>query len=90
VVIERPEGSIRQRAKITDDIRVGTVNVTGYWWDPSRRPGPDLSGAWESNANSITPSDPALSSFVGDQPLRGMRCRVRRDRRPERSEGTER
>ena len=90
VVIERPEGSIRQRAKITDDIRAGTVNVTGYWWDPSRRPGPDLSGAWESNANSITPSDPALSSFVGDQPLRGMRCRVRRDRRPERSEGTER
>ena len=34
VVIERPEGSIRQRAKVTDDIRAGTVNVTGYWWDP--------------------------------------------------------
>lgn len=32
---------------------------------------------WDSNANAITPSDPALSSFVGDQPLRGIRCRIR-------------
>jgi anaerobic selenocysteine-containing dehydrogenase len=77
VVIERPEGSIRQRAVLTDGIEPGTVNVTGYWWNPERQPGPDLSGVWESNANAITPSHTALSSFVGDQPLRGIRCRIR-------------
>jgi anaerobic selenocysteine-containing dehydrogenase len=79
VLIERPEGSIRQRAVVTDGIEPGTVNVTGYWWAPDREPGPDLSGVWESNANAITPSDTALSSFVGDQPLRGIRCRIRRE-----------
>jgi anaerobic selenocysteine-containing dehydrogenase len=78
VVIERPEGSIRQRARLTEGIERRTVNVTGYWWDPSRQPGPDLSGVWESNVNVITPTRTDLSSFVGDQPLRGMRCRVRR------------
>jgi anaerobic selenocysteine-containing dehydrogenase len=79
VLIERPEGSIRQRALLTDGIEVNTVNAAGYWWDPTRKPGPDLSGVWEANANAITPSDTALSSFVGDQPLRGIRCRIRRD-----------
>jgi thiosulfate reductase / polysulfide reductase chain A len=78
VVIERPEGSIRQRARVTDGIEPSTINVTGYWWDPKRTPGPDLSGVWESNVNMITPARTDLSSFVGDQPLRGMRCRIRR------------
>ena len=78
VEIERPEGSIRQKASITDGIRPGTISLAGYWWEPSRGPGPDLSGVWEANANAITPFDTRLSSFVGDQPLRGLRCRIRR------------
>jgi anaerobic selenocysteine-containing dehydrogenase len=77
VEIGRPEGAIRQRASVTDAIRPGTINLAGYWWDPNRGPGPDLSGAWEANGNWITPYDTKLSSFVGDQPLRGMRCSIR-------------
>jgi len=78
VEISRPEGSIRQCARVTDAIRPGTINLAGYWWDPNRGPGADLSGAWEANANAITPYDPKLSSFVGDQPLRGLRCTIAR------------
>jgi anaerobic selenocysteine-containing dehydrogenase len=78
VLIERPEGSIRQRARLTEGIEPQSIDVTGYWWEPDREPGPELSGAWEANANAITPSNPKLSSFAGDQPLRGMRCRIRR------------
>ena len=78
VWIERPEGRVKQRASVTDGIRPGTINLAGYWWDPTRGPGPDLSGVWEANANAITPSAVELSSFVGDQPLRGLRCRIRR------------
>jgi anaerobic selenocysteine-containing dehydrogenase len=78
VEIARPEGAIRQRALLTDSIRPGTINLAGYWWDPKRGPGPDLSGVWEANANAITPFDAKLSSFVGDQPLRGLRCRIAR------------
>ena len=76
--ISRPEGAIRQRASITDAIRPGTISLAGYWWDPKRGPTEDLSGFWEASANAITPSDPKLSSFVGDQHLRGLRCQVRR------------
>lgn len=78
VIIERPEGSIRQRARITENIRIDTVNPDGYWWEPSEPQNePHLSGVWVANANAITPADPRLSSFAGDQPLRGARCRIR-------------
>jgi anaerobic selenocysteine-containing dehydrogenase len=78
VLIERPEGSIRQRARLTNGIQPQTINVTGYFWDPTRAPGPDLSGAFDYNANAITPFDTKLTSFAGDQPLRGLRCRIRK------------
>jgi len=79
VLIERPEGAIRQRARLTESIREDTVHPDGYWWEPDAERGePALGGVWVSNANAITPSDPGLSSFAGDQPLRGARCRVRK------------
>jgi thiosulfate reductase/polysulfide reductase chain A len=78
VVIERPEGMITQRARVHDGIRPDTIHPDGYWWEPSVAPGPELSAVWVANANAITPSDPALSSYAGDQPLRGARCRIRR------------
>jgi len=78
VLIERPEGAIRQKARLFEGIRVDTVHPDGYWWEPGTQAGePSLSGVWTSNANAITPSEPAFSSFAGDQPLRGSRCRVR-------------
>ncbi|ABB32454.1 molybdopterin-binding oxidoreductase [Geobacter metallireducens GS-15] len=77
VIIERPEGRIRQKALLTDKIRPDTVQPEGYWWYPEREPGePGLSGLWEANANAITPTDIGLCSFAGDQPLRGGRCRI--------------
>jgi anaerobic selenocysteine-containing dehydrogenase len=76
VEISRPEGAIRQKAKVTGNILPGTINLAGYWWDPTRGPTRDLSGVWEANGNAIVPDDPKLSSYVGDQPLRGMRCRI--------------
>jgi len=83
VLIERPEGSIRQKAHVTDGIRPDTLNPDGYWWEPSEAQNePHLSGVWVANANAITPSDPKMSSFAGDQPLRGARCRVRRIEEP--------
>jgi anaerobic selenocysteine-containing dehydrogenase len=78
VIVERPEGRIRQRAHLTDAIRPDIINVAGYWWEPTTPPGPELSGARDANANWITPSESRLSSFAGDQPLRGLRCRIER------------
>jgi thiosulfate reductase / polysulfide reductase chain A len=79
LLIERPEGSIRQKARLSEAVRRDTVNPDGYWWEPGTQQGePGLSGVWTSNANAITPSETEFSSFAGDQPLRGARCRVRR------------
>ena len=70
VLIERPEGTIRQRAHFNEGIRLDTVNPDGYWWEPGTQTGePSLSGVWVSNANAITPSETKFSSFAGDQPL---------------------
>ena len=78
VLIERPE-AIRQRAHFNEGIRLDTVNPDGYWWEPGTQSGePSLSGVWVSNANAITPSGTKFSSYAGDQPLRGARCRVRK------------
>jgi anaerobic selenocysteine-containing dehydrogenase len=81
VLIERPEGSIRQRARLSDVVRPDTINPAGYWWEPGSKA--YLSGFWDANSNAITPSDTALSSFAGDQPLRGIRCRIRKAGQPE-------
>ena len=78
VVIERPEGEIRQKAQVNDTVRRDTINPDGYWWEPDEPQNePHLSGVWVANANAITPADTRLSSFAGDQPLRGARCRIR-------------
>ncbi len=79
VLIDRPEGTIRQKVKLNAGLRRDIVHPEGYWWDPyAERAEPSLSGAWSANANSITPSQPELSSFAGDQLLRGMRCQIRK------------
>ena len=39
VLIERPEGAIRQRAHFNEGIRLDTVNPDGYWWEPGAQSG---------------------------------------------------
>ncbi len=79
VIIERPEGSIKQKARVHEGIRLDTISPDGYWWEPSEeRAEPSLSGAWWANANAITPSKPELSSWAGDQLLRGAHCQIRK------------
>lgn len=79
VHIDRPEGSVRQKAKITDVVRPDTIDPDGFWWEPKKERGlPGLSGGIEHNINFITPSDTRMSSFAGDQMLRGMRCQIRK------------
>ena len=79
VVIERPEGMITQRARVHDGIRPDTIHPDGYWWEPRGAPGEPSSRRSGSRTRTRSrPSDPALSSYAGDQPLRGARCRVRK------------
>lgn len=77
VYIETPEGRVRQKARLTDGIHPRVVHADAFWWYPEM-PGNDpcLFGVWDSNINVITPGDPELFDFAGDNPFRALLCRV--------------
>ena len=74
ITVCSPRGRIRMKAELTDDIRMGVVNIDHGWWFPEKE-GPDF-GVWESNANLLTsnaaPYDPAFGSYQ----LRGLLCSI--------------
>ena len=77
VYIETPEGRIRQVAELYDGLHPQVVHADGYWWFPEEPDkDPCLFGVWESNVNVITPDDPALFSYSGDNPFRAILCKV--------------
>ena len=74
VVISTPNGSIRQRASLTEDMHPGVIGCQHGWWFPEREGWEH--GIWESNANILTshsgPYDPAMGSYQ----LRALLCRI--------------
>jgi anaerobic selenocysteine-containing dehydrogenase len=77
VVIETPEGRVRQKAKVWDGIHPRVVQADSMWWYPEL-PGKDpcLFGVWESNINAILPDDEQYFDYAGDNYFRALLCRV--------------
>jgi anaerobic selenocysteine-containing dehydrogenase len=71
VKVSSPRGSIRMRAKLTEDISPGVVSLDHGWWFPER--GGDF-GVFESNANVLTSADPPYDPAFGSYQLRGLLC----------------
>ncbi len=78
IVISSPRGSIRMRALVTEDIQPGVVNIEHGWWFPEK-PGPEY-GVWESNANILTDNGPPYDPAFGSYQLRGLLCRVEKEK----------
>jgi len=78
--VETPHGSILMRLKLSDRIDPRMADADHGWWFPERRkPGRDLFGAFESNANVLCPDHPELCSpEIGSWPLTGLPCRISR------------
>ena len=78
MTISTPNGSIRQRAAVTEDIHPGVISVQYGWWFPEREGWEH--GIYESNANVLTshagPYDPAMGSYQ----LRALLCRIEREK----------
>jgi thiosulfate reductase/polysulfide reductase chain A len=76
--IETLRGVIRQKARVTDTIHPGVVNVQHCWWfpeQPAREPW--LGGMWESNCNVLTMDDPdTCDPLTGGWTMRALLCRV--------------
>jgi len=79
VKVTSPRGSIRMKALITPNINPRVINVEHGWWFPERS-GPDY-GVWESNANILTSNAPPYDPAFGTYQLRGLLCRVDKEKR---------
>lgn len=81
VVISTPLGKIRQRVNISDVVRQDMCDVQHGWWFPERDMKlPDLSGAFESNANMLCPDDPEFCSpEIGCWPHSALLCKIEKE-----------
>ena len=77
VYIETPLGRVRQKARIDNGMKLGTVHAEAYWYFPEMpEEEPYLFGVWDTNINSILPDDYECSDIAGNLPFRGMLCKV--------------
>ena len=77
VYIESPRGRCKQRAKLTLGIDPRVIMAEHDWWFPEE-PGaePSLHGAFDSNINVLTSSDPPYDPGFGSTPNRSLLCRI--------------
>ena len=78
VIVSSLRGSIQLKAFVTEDIHPNVINVEHGWWFPEKG-GPDF-GFLESNANVLTSNDPPYDPAFGSYQLRGLLCRIDKDR----------
>jgi anaerobic selenocysteine-containing dehydrogenase len=78
VFIETRRGKIRQRARVSSNIKTGVVNAQASWWFPEMpAEEPSLHGLWESNANVLTLDDPdCCDPLTGSWQSRALLCKV--------------
>ena len=78
IIIETGRGRIKQRARISDKILEGVVNVQAGWWFPEMpAEDPSVHGLWESNANVLTLDDPdACDPLSGGWQARALLCKI--------------
>ncbi|MFZ0448873.1 MAG: molybdopterin-dependent oxidoreductase [Desulfatiglandaceae bacterium] len=77
-LISTPQGTIRQRVRISDAIHPQMVDLQHGWWFPERdQKLPELFGVFESNANILCPDDHEYCNpEIGGWPHTALMCRV--------------
>ncbi|MBW1769123.1 MAG: molybdopterin oxidoreductase, partial [Deltaproteobacteria bacterium] len=79
VYIETPRGRCRQKAKLTLGIDPRVVMAEHDWWFPEApAEAPGLHGAFESNINVLTSSEPPYDPGFGSTPNRSLLCKIYR------------
>ena len=80
-LISTPQGKIRQRVNISEEIHPQMVDSQHGWWFPERdQKLPELFGVFESNANMLCPDDPEFCSpEIGSWPHSALLCRVEKE-----------
>ena len=77
VYIETPLGRVRQKARITSEIRPDTVSAEAYWYFPEMpEEEPYLFGVWDTNINAIISDEYEDCNFSGDNPYKACLCKI--------------
>ena len=78
VKVETPQGSIRMRLGLSDEVDPRMADADHGWWFPERKQAePELFGVFESNANILCPSGAEFCSpEIGSWPHTALLCRV--------------
>jgi thiosulfate reductase/polysulfide reductase chain A len=78
IYIETRRGRIKQKARVSNKIKAGVVNVQSSWWFPEMpAEEPSLHGLWESNANVLTIDEPdCCDPLTGGWQGRALLCKV--------------
>ncbi len=75
VAVETERGSIRQKAKLDNEVDPRVIILSFGWWFPERKD-LELSGWKESNLNVLTDNNPPYEPAIGSTPLRAIPCRI--------------
>ena len=75
VAVETERGSIRQKAKLDNNLDPRVIVLSFGWWFPERKD-LELSGWKESNLNVLTDNNPPYEPAIGSTPLRAIPCRI--------------
>ncbi|MDI6764888.1 MAG: molybdopterin-dependent oxidoreductase [Thermodesulfobacteriota bacterium] len=75
VAVETKRGSIRQKAKLDNNLDPRVIVLSFGWWFPERKD-LELNGWKESNLNVLTDNNPPYEPAIGSTPLRAIPCRI--------------
>ncbi len=75
VTVETDVGTIRQKAKLDEEIDPKVIILSYGWWFPERKD-LELSGWKEANINLLTSNDPPYEPAIGSTSLRAIPCRI--------------
>lgn len=75
VVIETPQGAIKQKAALDKHLHPHVVVGAYGWWYPER-PDLELCGWKEANINILTDNRPPYEPAIGSTNLRAIPCRI--------------
>ena len=75
VAVETERGSIRQKAKLDNNLDPRVIVLSFGWWFPERKD-LELNGWKESNLNVLTDNNPPYEPAIGSTPLRAIPCRI--------------
>ena len=78
VYIESPNGRIKQKANLTEQIATNVVQAERGWWYPERdAAAPELYGAFESNVNVLTDDAPeSCDPLSGSWSCKALLCKI--------------